>query len=180
MRQREHFTYSGSFLKSGVSIHPDSLSSTREQESLFLVRSGPATVQAKVTGTKMDGLPHRALCCHNRFSACAALGSTTSTNRMSPICGHPTGISPSSHSLTSCLRSRISFRSPMSNLSQPDLRYHVPRSLILSTLDFLKRHGRRGGEGVTLWAGTVHGGDCHLKALLIPVQETTIVSFTIP
>jgi hypothetical protein len=48
----------------------------------------------------------------------------------------------------------------MSNLSQPDLRYGVPRSLIRATLDFFQRHGRRRGEGVALWAGGVDGRGC--------------------
>ncbi len=68
----------------------------------------------------------------------------------------------------------------MSSLSRTDLQYRVPSSLIRDTLDFFQRHGRHGGEGVVLWAGSVCGRICHLRGLVIPAQQTTIVSFKIP
>jgi hypothetical protein len=68
----------------------------------------------------------------------------------------------------------------MSQLSDPKLRYILPRPTLVETLAFLRAQGTRDEEGIIFWPARVHAGVCHIAAPIIPIQETTRVSFRIP
>jgi hypothetical protein len=60
----------------------------------------------------------------------------------------------------------------MSKLSDRNLVYHVPFEILDESLEFLRRQGRRGHEGVALWAGRFGGDGFQIGRAIIPRQTT--------
>lgn len=60
----------------------------------------------------------------------------------------------------------------MSRLSDRDVVYHVPFEVLDESLEFLRRQGRRGHEGVALWAGRFSGGEFRIVRTIVPRQMT--------
>jgi len=68
----------------------------------------------------------------------------------------------------------------MSDLSDPNLIFRIPTGVVKATLDFLRFKGERRQEGVVLWPGAIHGGNCQIAEALIPVQVTGRRFYEIP
>lgn len=68
----------------------------------------------------------------------------------------------------------------MSKLSDPTLRYFVPRRVIAETLAFVRSQGAKRHEGAVLWAGHVDQGICRIAEVIIPEQEASMYRFDIP
>lgn len=60
----------------------------------------------------------------------------------------------------------------MSRLSDPELIFHIPFSILDHSFEFLRRQGRRGHEGVALWAGEFLGDGFRVSRAIIPEQLT--------
>jgi hypothetical protein len=60
----------------------------------------------------------------------------------------------------------------MSRLSDRDLIFHVPFEALDRSLEFLRSQGRRGHEGVVLWAGQFDGTRFLVSRAIIPAQRT--------
>jgi hypothetical protein len=60
----------------------------------------------------------------------------------------------------------------MSRLSDRDLIFHVPFQTLDQSLEFLRSQGRRGHEGVVLWAGRFDGTGFRISRAIIPAQRT--------
>lgn len=70
----------------------------------------------------------------------------------------------------------------MSNLSDQNVRFLIPRSTVEGTIGFLRERGQsRGHEGVVLWPARLEGLKCRVEPLpLIPAQITSRRSYRIP
>lgn len=68
----------------------------------------------------------------------------------------------------------------MSNLSDPKLTFTVARESVRATLAFLQAQGRKGHEGVVLWASRLHDRGCAIERVIIPRQVTGPLSYRIP
>lgn len=68
----------------------------------------------------------------------------------------------------------------MSSLTDPKLPFTVSRETIRATLEFLQAHGRRGHEGVVLWAGQLREHGCAIERVIIPRQITGPLFYRIP
>ena len=66
------------------------------------------------------------------------------------------------------------------NLSDPDLRFLVPHTVIKQTLAFLQEQGQLLHEGAVLWAGKITDTGFQVRHVVIPEQYTTTLSFRIP
>jgi len=60
----------------------------------------------------------------------------------------------------------------MSRLSDTELVFHVPFAVLDHSLEFLRGQGRRGHEGVALWAGEFFRGGFRVSRAIIPEQST--------
>jgi hypothetical protein len=60
----------------------------------------------------------------------------------------------------------------MSRLSDPDLIFQVPFAVLDRSLEFLRSQGRRGHEGVALWAGRFKETEFRVLKAIIPAQRT--------
>jgi hypothetical protein len=60
----------------------------------------------------------------------------------------------------------------MSRLSDRNLVFRVPFEALDDSLEFLRRQGRRGHEGVALWAGKFSDAEFRIVRAIIPRQMT--------
>jgi hypothetical protein len=60
----------------------------------------------------------------------------------------------------------------MSRLSDRELVYDVPFQVLDESLEFLRRQGRRGHEGVVFWAGRFSGSEFRIMRAIVPQQTT--------
>lgn len=67
----------------------------------------------------------------------------------------------------------------MSRLSDRSLVFHVPFEALDYSLEFLRKQGRQGREGVALWAGKFEGVGFRISRVIIPAQKAGRLFFRI-
>jgi hypothetical protein len=152
--------------------HRHSWSSTQKQAECFPEVNGPKT---KVATSGMQQATRRVAALS---AACVGFENTTFT--MEVMDGTTTEERTATDCSTLSLMCPTPFNTPMSKLSNPDLKFVVPRQVIRDSLAFFRLKGQLDKEGVVLWPAFVSAGIATISSIIVPRQIATRLSFRIP
>ncbi len=58
---------------------------------------------------------------------------------------------------------------------------YVPTNILRETEAYLRKHGRKGCEGMVLWSGVKHiNNEANIKSCIHPQQDCTAISYWVP